>query len=152
MRRSKKITKTLIYSIKIVLLLKTSLINRVSHSSWRRRGRPEKGEPIMVKAEVEAAALCSTAKSDNSWLIFWYGSVDVLCRCWCRSPDLAAKILLIWARWSFLLIYSSILNLGGAYQRDCWLSRWLFGWWGCKRPVEKTIAGFFRPSSRRTSW
>jgi hypothetical protein len=24
------------------------------------------GEPIMVKAEVEAAALCSTAESDNS--------------------------------------------------------------------------------------
>jgi hypothetical protein len=62
---------------------------------------------------------------------------------------LAAEISLIRARWFILKTYSSILNLIVAYQHDCWLSRWLFGWSGFKRPLEKTIAGFC-PKSHRT--
>jgi hypothetical protein len=60
----------------------------------------------------------------------------------CRSLDLAAKISLNWARWCFLQTYNSILNLRVVYQRDCRLSRWLYGWLDFKRPFEKTIVGF----------
>jgi hypothetical protein len=47
-----------------------------------------------------------------------------------------------WARWCTLLIYSSISYLRCVSQHDCWLSRWLYGWRGCKRPLKNTIAGF----------
>jgi hypothetical protein len=60
----------------------------------------------------------------------------------CRFSDLAAKTSSIWARWCILKTYSSILNLTGVYQTQLLVDRWLYGWSGCKRLLEKTIAGF----------